>query len=81
MGIHRRIARRYEKLFRSYSFRAWRFLETTDTFHVVEYVGRVGLKLKTAFKNLHTKCSSPNDISFSVLIMVDKTDLTVFTDE
>ena len=52
---------------------------TTDTFQIVEYVGRVGLKLKTAFKNLHTKYNSPNDISFSVLIMVDKTDLTVST--
>ena len=57
------------------------YLRTTDTCHVVEYLGRAGLKLKTTFKNLHTDGNSPNGISFSVLIIVDKTDLAVFTDE
>ena len=52
-----------------------------DTSYVVEYLGRAGLKLKTPFKNPHAKGSSPNGISFSVLIMMDKTDLAVFTDE
>ena len=47
----------------------------------MEYLGRAGLKLETAFKNLRTKGNSPNGISFSVLIIVDKTDLAVFTDE
>ena len=47
----------------------------------MEYLGRAGLKLKTPFKNLCTKGNSPNGISFSVLIIVDKTDLAVFTDE
>ena len=57
------------------------YLRTTDTSHVVEYLGRAGLKLKTPFKNLHTKSNSSNGISFSVLIIADKTDLAVFTDE
>ena len=47
----------------------------------MEYLGRAGLKLKTPFKNLNTKGNSPNGISLSVLIRVDKTDLAVFTDE
>ena len=47
----------------------------------MEYRGRAGLKLKTPFKNLRTKGISSNVISFSVLIIVDKTDLAVFTDE
>ena len=82
--IHRRIARRYERLFNSHCFKALRlfiYLRISDTSHVVEYFGRAGLKLKTPFKNLHTKGNSPNGMSFSVLIIVDKTDLAVFTDE
>ena len=47
----------------------------------MEYLGRAGLELKTPFKNLHTKGNYPNGISLSVLIIVDKTDLAVFTDE
>ena len=46
----------------------------------MEYLGRAGIKLKTPFKNLHAKGNSPNGISFSVLIIVDKTNLAVFTD-
>ena len=82
--IHRRIARRYERLFKSYWFKASRlfiYLRTTDTSHVVEYLGRSSLKLKTPFKNLHTKGNSPNGLSFSVLTIVDEIVLAVFTDE
>ena len=63
-----------EGLFESHCFKASRLLDlrTTDTSHVVEYLGRAGLKLKTPFKNLHTKGNSPNGISFSVLIIVVK---------
>ena len=57
------------------------YLKTTSTSHVVEYLGRAGLKLKTPFKNLNTKGNYPNCISLSVLIRKDKTDLAVFTDE
>ena len=56
------------------------YLRTTDTSHVVGYFGRAGLKLKISFKYLHTKGNSPNGMSFSVLIIVDKTDMAVFTD-
>ena len=82
--MHRRIPRQCERLFKSHYFKALRlfiYLRTTDTSHVVEYFGRAGLKLKTPFKNLHTKGNSPNGMSFSVLIIVDKTNLAVFTDE
>ena len=58
------------------------YIRTTDTSHVVEYLGRAGLKLKISFKTYpYTNCNSPNGISFSVLIKVDKTNLAVFTDE
>ena len=78
--IHRRIASQYDRLFKSLCFKDLRlfiYLRTT----VVEYLGRADLKLETPFKNLRTKGNSPNGISFSVLIIVDKTDLAVFTDE
>ena len=79
------IARRYERLFKLHCFKASRlfiiYLRETDTSHVVEYLGKAGHKLKTHFKNLHTKGNSSNGIQFSVLIIVDKTDLAVFTDE
>ena len=82
--IHRRIARRYERIFKSHFFKALIFfiyLRTTNTSHEVEYFGRAGYKLKTLFKNLHNKANSPNGMSFSVLIIVDKTNLVVFTDK
>ena len=65
--IHRRIARKYKTLFKSHCFKALRlfiYLRATDTSHVVEYLGRAGLKLKTPFKNLHNKSNSPSGISF-----------------
>ena len=71
-------------LFKSHWFKALKlfiYLRTSYTSNVVEYLGRAGLKLKTPFKSLYTKDNSPNGISFSVLIVVDKTDLGVFTDE
>ena len=82
--MHRRIARRYERLFKSHCFKALRlfiYLRTADISYVVEYLGRAGLELRTPFKNLHTKGNCPNGILLSVLIIVNKTDLVVFTDE
>ena len=48
------------------------YLRTTDTCHVMEYLGRAVPKLKTLFENLHTKGNSPNGISFSVFVIVNK---------
>ena len=59
------------------ALRLFIYLRTNDASRVVEYLGRTSLKLKTPFKNLQTKGNSPNGISFSVLIMVDKTDVPV----
>ena len=44
---HRRIASRYNRFFKSHCFKALSLLlyfKTTDTSHVVEYLGRAGLK-------------------------------------
>ena len=82
--IGRRIARRNKRYFKLHCFKGSRlfiYLRTSDISHVVEYLGRADLKLKTTFKNLQTKSNFPNGVSFSVLVMVYKTDLTVFTDE
>ena len=82
--MHGRNAKRYERLFKLYCFKAWKTftsLRATDTFDVVECLERAGLKSKTHFKNVHTKGSPQNVISFSALSNVDKTDLAVFTDK
>ena len=58
--IHRRISR----LFKLHYLKAWRsfmYLRRTDIFHGVECLGITGLKLKTTFKNLHTKDNFPNN--------------------
>ena len=52
--IHRRVARWYGRIFKSHCFKAWRLficLRTTDTSHIVEYLGRTGCKLKNPKKS------------------------------
>ena len=55
--------------------------KTANTSYVVEHLGKGGLKLRTPFDNLHIMVNSPKGISFSVLIIADKTDQAVFTDD
>ena len=84
VAIHKRTAIQYHTLFKSHCFMALRLFictKTTNTSHVVEHLGRAGLQLKTPFDKLHIMVNSPKGISFSVLIIVDKTDQAVFTDD
>ena len=52
--VHKRIARIYKRLFKAHCLQSWSilrtYLRTADTFHVVEYLGRAGLKSKPPFK-------------------------------
>lgn len=57
------------------------YLNHIDTSHVVIYHGKEGLRLKTPFRNFHTKRFSTNKFTVLGLKMENSVDLNALTEK